>query len=240
MKYYLIFRKIEGCERKKLCPDYIIENEAVAEAFCKEYPVFYMEERTCRAGMSLEETPIMPSCLPEESVGLYSDIKCPHCGAQHFIELGSQCTLVYFPPVYKDGKVVDTGHNQYTTKCRCLECGKNFLIVEGKSIKDPTASQPETVSPLVDNTANQSHSLNQGYYKECDSCEPCSFKKLLESGKPYIGDIPCEWCPHYKYKLTCADVKIFNTVIDPTPLVSHVSNVGSGTVYITDSESKKK
>ena len=36
------------------------------------------------------------------------------------------------------------------------------------------------------------------------SCADCDFyKNYLASGKSYIGDSPCQWCPSYPYKLTC-------------------------------------
>lgn len=34
-------------------------------------------------------------------------------------------------------------------------------------------------------------------------CEDCPFQKRLQSGEPYIGDSPCQWCSANPYKITC-------------------------------------
>ena len=46
-----------------------------------------------------------------------------------------------------------------------------------------------------------------------NSCLECDFyKNYLQSGKIYVGDSPCQWCPSYPYKLTCSssDINSYN------------------------------
>lgn len=59
---------------------------------------------------------------------LYSRIKCPKCGAQHFIEKGSVTTAEYHPIIYKDGKLLDTGHATTKTAYYCLNCNTSWEI----------------------------------------------------------------------------------------------------------------
>jgi hypothetical protein len=53
-------------------------------------------------------------------------IKCPHCGDSHYSELCSVSTMAYYPPVYKDGVMVNTGRNTETHTCQCMSCGNSF------------------------------------------------------------------------------------------------------------------
>lgn len=64
-----------------------------------------------------------------ESQGLYSDVKCPYCGAKHFMEKYSISDSVYRPTIYKDGKVISPIKDEgITTTFECLDCGKEFKI----------------------------------------------------------------------------------------------------------------
>lgn len=58
-----------------------------------------------------------------ESEGLYSDIKCPKCGAKHFVVGPSTTTCVYYPPIIKDGKNINPDRNTCTNHYECMECG---------------------------------------------------------------------------------------------------------------------
>lgn len=40
-------------------------------------------------------------------------------------------------------------------------------------------------------------------YGSTDPCEGCEIKKMLSTGVDYIGDLPCQWCNKYPYKLSC-------------------------------------
>jgi DNA-directed RNA polymerase subunit RPC12/RpoP len=63
------------------------------------------------------------------SKGLFSDIKCPYCGARHFMEKYSISDCVYRPTIYKDGKVISPIKGEgMTTTFECLECGKEFVV----------------------------------------------------------------------------------------------------------------
>lgn len=53
-------------------------------------------------------------------------IKCPHCGDSHYSELYSLSTMAYYPLVYKDGVMVNTGRNAETHTCQCMSCGNRF------------------------------------------------------------------------------------------------------------------
>ena len=68
--------------------------------------------------------------IPEATFHEYnaSGVKCPHCGASHYLEMYHTVTAVNYPTIYKDGEYVNSGHNTQTTRCQCLECGKEFTI----------------------------------------------------------------------------------------------------------------
>lgn len=59
---------------------------------------------------------------------LIDNVKCPHCGASYYTELYSTSTVVYYPPIYKDGVNINPDMNQTTRHCRCLACNKEFKI----------------------------------------------------------------------------------------------------------------
>ena len=52
--------------------------------------------------------------------------RCPHCGESYYMENYSECTAVYYPPIYKDGVNINPDRNTTTTHCTCMNCGKNF------------------------------------------------------------------------------------------------------------------
>lgn len=58
------------------------------------------------------------------------NIKCPHCGKSHYMELGGFRTAGYYPAVYKDGVNVNPDRNISTTTCQCLECYEYFQYKE--------------------------------------------------------------------------------------------------------------
>lgn len=53
-------------------------------------------------------------------------VRCPHCGESYYMENHSECTAMYFPPIYKDGVNINPDRNVTTTHCTCMNCGKNF------------------------------------------------------------------------------------------------------------------
>lgn len=141
MKYYLIFEASE-LGTKRTHPSYIVERKSTAEAFCKEFSNFYYEERedgvyittTSTLGDSMEKVEKADVCgdINPLSKGLHDDLKCPHCGAQYFMEGSSFATTMFCPTIIKDGKVISKDSNIYTTTYHCLNCGKDFKVVNGK------------------------------------------------------------------------------------------------------------
>ena len=64
-----------------------------------------------------------------------SILRCPYCGKSNFrIELETS-TCMYSPVVYKNGKEVMRDPNIHVRHCSCLECGRYFRIVNGKTEK---------------------------------------------------------------------------------------------------------
>lgn len=58
--------------------------------------------------------------------GIYDDIKCPKCGAKYFEVGPSTSTLVYYPPIIKDGVNINPDHNTSVTTYTCCECGHRW------------------------------------------------------------------------------------------------------------------
>lgn len=63
-------------------------------------------------------------------------VKCPHCNQSHYRMGITTTTLVYYPPIYKDGININPDKNEYRTRCECLHCGKVFYVVNGGVVKD--------------------------------------------------------------------------------------------------------
>lgn len=63
-------------------------------------------------------------------------IKCPKCSASRYIEQGTVGTLISWPLIYENGKLISKDPNIYTTSCECLACGQEFDIVR-KEGQDP-------------------------------------------------------------------------------------------------------
>ena len=61
-----------------------------------------------------------------EPKGLYDDIKCPNCGERYFEVGPSECTMLYCPPIYKDGKNINPDTNTCTTWFTCVNCGHSW------------------------------------------------------------------------------------------------------------------
>ena len=53
-------------------------------------------------------------------------IKCPNCHGSYYRENYTIGTLLYFPPVYKDGININPDGNTYKTHCTCLDCKNRF------------------------------------------------------------------------------------------------------------------
>ena len=153
MKYYLIYSELQN---KDSTPAYIVERRDTAEHFCSKFVGFTFIEKesgqytfttpgtislnspitvegdfTTIQGQDLSTSLEIPyDKICQQTDDLYSRIKCPHCGAQHFEVGGSWTTAEYHPIIYKDGKLLDTGHATTTTTYYCLACGKSWEIKE--------------------------------------------------------------------------------------------------------------
>lgn len=42
-------------------------------------------------------------------------------------------------------------------------------------------------------------------YESTDPCAGCPTKELLQTGNPYIGDLPCQWCSKNPLRFQCMD-----------------------------------
>ena len=54
--------------------------------------------------------------------------RCPYCNESYYQEGVTTTTLLYYPPIYKDGVNINPDRNTSTTTCHCLSCGKEFYI----------------------------------------------------------------------------------------------------------------
>ena len=57
---------------------------------------------------------------------MFDGVKCPNCGMSHFSVGVSMTTLMYYPPIYKNGVNVNPDGNTTTTEFICMECHKRF------------------------------------------------------------------------------------------------------------------
>ena len=83
-----------------------------------------------------------------EAKGLYDNIRCPYCGANHFALGYSVTTAMYCPTIIKDGKDVSVNKNQSTTHCTCCECHRDFTIDENGNV-NPIPGQEEPAIQLI-------------------------------------------------------------------------------------------
>lgn len=55
-------------------------------------------------------------------------VACPKCREKYYQVLYSERTMVYYPPIYKDGVNINPDMNVITTYCKCLNCGEEFTF----------------------------------------------------------------------------------------------------------------
>ena len=53
---------------------------------------------------------------------------CPKCGKSYFSDSVGTTTLVYYPPIWKDGININPDRNTTSFTRHCYECGASFLI----------------------------------------------------------------------------------------------------------------
>lgn len=54
--------------------------------------------------------------------------KCPVCNDDTLIRGTSLATLVYYPPIYKDGENINPDMNVSTTNFTCVNNGHEFIV----------------------------------------------------------------------------------------------------------------
>ena len=57
-------------------------------------------------------------------------IECPHCNNSYYMERYVTRTLMYLPPIYRDGVNINPDKNISTHVCTCLKCGNIFSYRE--------------------------------------------------------------------------------------------------------------
>jgi len=62
-------------------------------------------------------------------------ITCPKCGQSFFQEISSFSTLVYYPPIFKDGVNINPDRNKITTTYECQYCGNKWTISNINEVK---------------------------------------------------------------------------------------------------------
>ena len=63
-------------------------------------------------------------------------IKCPKCGETYYAIQCVTRTALYWEPIYKDGKIINSDPNTTTFSCRCLNCGHEFVCEGGNDDGD--------------------------------------------------------------------------------------------------------
>ena len=54
--------------------------------------------------------------------------KCPECGENYFTESCGMTTLLYYQPIYRNGKNINPDRNNTTWTRYCKGCDTNWLI----------------------------------------------------------------------------------------------------------------
>lgn len=52
--------------------------------------------------------------------------KCPYCNQLYYTIDYSDTTVVYCPPIYKNGLTINPDKNTTTNHCTCINCGNKF------------------------------------------------------------------------------------------------------------------
>lgn len=63
-------------------------------------------------------------------------IKCPNCWESHYRQWITGSTLMYYPPVIKNGVNINPDKNSQTTSCECIECGTKFSVQTNENRED--------------------------------------------------------------------------------------------------------
>ena len=86
-----------------------------------------VEHETTSDGLDIRVSEVLDNMLAEIENPL-TNKKCPHCGESYYTELYSTSTTVHYSPIYKNGVNINPDRNKCTTRCRCLNCHKEFEI----------------------------------------------------------------------------------------------------------------
>jgi hypothetical protein len=103
-------------------------------------------------------------------------------------------------------KIIKEGRTDFTLTCDHCGCifAYNVEDIDDSYIKCPTChkmhyafqeselTSPEELSKIAKSTAITTQ------------CTDCPTFKLLQSGKTYVGDLPCQWCSANPLQISCA------------------------------------
>lgn len=65
-------------------------------------------------------------------------------------------------------------------------------------------------------------------YESIDPCEGCPTKELLQTGKPYVGDLPCQWCSKNPLRFQCISGTTIVTTSNDGTYTTHTLNNRKG------------
>ena len=88
---------------------------------CEEIEKPIMMEKDCVNEIAFER---IVSLIPEKKEKRWPI--CPYCGGDFYRYDYSESTMVYYPPIYKNGINVNPDQNKKTSYYTCLNCGKQF------------------------------------------------------------------------------------------------------------------
>lgn len=110
---------------------------------------------------------------------------CPDCGCEFEYEL-EDLKVDY-------SRYLATSPGQYRRNVLCPECNK-------KIYHDTVSEGLFNGDSIISLTGDKTTFINE----HPDACENCPYKDGPKDvfGNPTVGDSPCQWCPHYKWKVT--------------------------------------
>lgn len=145
-----------------------------------------------------------PGKKPKKYKTIY-EIECTKCGCVF------ECEDSDFTSIERklDGKV--------SIKCPC--CGEELTFVSRSVLKSRQEEIPEPIPNVVPSPFGPHPDYDPWRYPDYpdpfdewihkytppkDPCDTCPHRDGPKDalGNPTVGDSPCQWCPHYKWKVT--------------------------------------
>lgn len=125
-------------------------------------------------------------------------ITCPDCGCEF------ECGLEDFK-IEKtiDGNNIITIDGNKIIMCPCCNKELNTKNLEHIGMIKEEMKEITPFIPWKHDLLSKDGTYPDPNYKDpCDTC-PNRFGPRDGLGNPIVGDSPCQWCSHYKYKFTC-------------------------------------